>query len=128
MYKDVFFRDLSILPLGDEVSLIDRAVRYCIFHGAQGQFTPASILSKRFQETISRKFVGRAALVMLNEGLQNFAISRGETFRKKPGTKSLSAEDAEHCALEIIGVEARVAELKKSLADNKFKKINSGNT
>ena len=125
MSKSTFARDLSALSVGDEVSSIDGAVRYAIFHGAQGQFTPASRLSERLHETISRKFVGRAALAMLTEGLQNHAIRLGAVFRKKPGTKGLSAADAEHHALKVIGVETRMAELSKSLAENKIKNINS---
>ena len=125
MSKSVFGRDLSSLPLGDEVSSIDAAVRYAVFHGVQGQFTPASRLSERLHEKLSRKFVGRAALAMLNESLQNYAVPLGAAFRKKPGTKSVSAEEAEHYAVNVIGVEARIARLSKSLADNKLEKIDA---
>ena len=97
---------------GDEPTRIDEMVRYCIFHGAQSQFTPASQLAARLYHTgLSQKFVGRAALSMLTEGLQDFATLTGICYRVRKGCQRLSSEEAIKVASSAIGIKVRMAQL-----------------
>lgn len=120
MITSKFPQLLAGLAISDEASAADQAARYAIFHGAQGQFTPASELARRLYETISRKFVGRAALAMLSEGLQDFAVLKGDRFCKKTGAIFVSKEEAERHALSVVGVNPRVDQLSDSLADSRL--------
>ena len=122
MSKSPFAQRLASLSIGDEVASLDGAVRYAIFHGVQGQFTPASKLSEKMHERLSRKFLGRAAIAMLTEGLQDHAVPSGAQYKKKPGMKGLPIEQADDLAQKIAGLQPRVAELSKALAEKKATK------
>ena len=110
--KSAFFAHLN--RLGAAPKAVDEAVRFALFHGAQGQFTPAnSLVEKLSAAGIARGDVGRAALAMLADGLAPFAVLSA-MFKKRDKVETMGTDGATTHALNAKGIIVRMDEMSQA--------------